>query len=353
MSFKIFSRSARALLTPVLQHPAVKLAGTKIAAAGVTALALASGSAAAVGNGPIVYASYDPGFALFQVNADGSGRTAIAGEGITDPTLSPDGTQIAYLGKSPTSAANRDLYVMRADGSARRLLASYPELDRFGGSLWSLAWSPDGTKLAYLLPVSSEPLRIVDVTSGAQVPVTPDRLGKSQLAWSPDGTEIAFIVSGSAGNFRDRRQDLATGAVRNLSPSPGAASPRWSPDGTQIAYVDHNGGEWVVARGGGNVRRIDIPVLTPEYPSAPVWSLDGRTIFFSKVVSFGPYVHGYPTDRYSLFAAKADGPDRRSSATASRRSAGHPRATPSSSHAPAPPRRPCTSSGRTDSASPS
>jgi len=288
MSFKIFSRSARASLTPVLQSPAVKLAGTKIAAAGVTALALASGSAAAVGNGPIVYASYAPGFALFQVNADGSGRTAIAGAGITDPTLSPDGTQIAYLGKSPSAAANRDLYVMRADGSARRLLASYPALDPIGASLSSLAWSPDGTKLAYLLPPSSaEPLRIVDVATGAPVPVTTDGIGKSQLAWSPDGTEIAFIASGPQGPSGMDVKNLATGAVRNLSPSPSAASPRWSPDGTRIAYVDRNGGEWVVARGGGTISRIDIPVLTADQASAPVWSLDGRTIFFSKVVSLG------------------------------------------------------------------
>ena len=282
--------------------------GGWLAAASLTALLLATASAAETGNGPIVYASYAAGFALFQINPDGSGRTAIAGEGITDPTLSPDGTQIAYLGKSATAGANRDLFVMRADGCARRLLASYPQFDPVGASLSSLAWSPDGTKIAYLLPVTSgEPLRIVDVASGAQVPVTADGTRKAQLAWSPDGTEIAFVVSGPQGTSGIDVKKLATGAVRTLSPSPGAASPRWSPDGTRIAYVDHNGGEWVVARGGGNIRRIDIPVLTPEYPSAPVWSLDGRTIFFSKVVSFGPYVHGYPTDRYSLFAAKADG----------------------------------------------
>jgi len=59
------------------------------------------------------------------------------------PSLSPDGKQIVYIFKE-TPDANRDVWIMNADGSNKRKLVSA----EYGALLPS--WSPDGRKIVYM-----------------------------------------------------------------------------------------------------------------------------------------------------------------------------------------------------------
>ena len=279
----------------------------------VSALVLAATAGAGPGNGPILFAVASDGqpigtVDLFSIRADGSQRTRLTTAfHPVRPLMSPDGTKVAFFltdGGSP-----RDLYVMNSDGTGVRQLRSYPEYENSGSGLRDVTWSPDSTKLAFLLPqfVGDEQLKIVDVSTGADVPFAPDGFGKRDLAWSPDGSELAFVPTDARGMTSGIAvKNLATGAVRTLSPE--GIDPRWSPDGQALAFVKQTGGVWIVPREGGTPRQVGRPIRTPPLTSPPLWSPDGRTIYFSQAVSIGPpFVFGIPTTYFALFVANADG----------------------------------------------
>ncbi len=121
-------------------------------------------------------------------------------------------------------------------------------------SLRPVAWSDDGTKLAYLAhdkptnPYLGSPLfgtlLVLDVSSGA-VEAVPGGTQSTAAAFSPDGALMAVQRKG------DRETGVAivslgTGAVRAL-PGPGrlAGPNSWSPDGRLLA-VERRSGIWVV-----------------------------------------------------------------------------------------------------------
>jgi Tol biopolymer transport system component len=286
----------------------------RLAAVCLSAVVLATPAGAGPGNGPILFLdqpSANVTAELYSIRADGSGRTRLTTLHPVQPVMSPDGTKIAFFltdGGSP-----RDLYVMNSDGTAPRLLRSYPEFENSGG-LRDVMWSPDSKMLAYVLPlpVNGEDLRIVDVASGADVRVPPDGIDKAQLAWSPDGTEIAFTRFGAGAIAGISVKNLVTGAVRTLVET-GAQHPVWSPDGSSIAYLPATGGVLVVPRQGGASREVGRPVLQPPYTlGQPVWSPDGRSIYFSQALSAGPpYYRGIPTVTSALFVAGSDGSGQR------------------------------------------
>ena len=85
------------------------------------------------------------------MNADGSGRTQLTdGEREEGPAWSPDGSRIAYIGISSDSTSH--VFVMNADGSGQTPLTSLGRQSDFLSPV--PAWSPDGTRIAYsgLLP---------------------------------------------------------------------------------------------------------------------------------------------------------------------------------------------------------
>jgi dipeptidyl aminopeptidase/acylaminoacyl peptidase len=111
-------------------------------------------------------------------------------ETVSNPRISPDGTQIVYTRGWVDKVNDRRssaLWVMNADGSKNRFLTT--------GS--NAIWSPDGTRIAFTR--DGEPagrqiwVRWMDA-EGATTQIT--HLGEtpSNLAWTPDGKSIAFTM---------------------------------------------------------------------------------------------------------------------------------------------------------------
>src|SRR3954464_620789 len=150
--------------------------------------------------------------------------------GIVRPVISPDAKQVAF-------AAVGDIYVSPVDGSARPInLTKDAALDT------DPSWSPDGSQLVYSSDKDSDHLQlwIRDMRSGASRKVTSLTTQPQGATWSPDGKRIVFFdVDGMWRVAQMSVLDVATGMVTRIHDSlaqPG--TPAWSPDGKRIAVAE-------------------------------------------------------------------------------------------------------------------
>jgi Tol biopolymer transport system component len=193
-----------------------------------------------------------------------------------------------------------DIYTVAPDGTDRRLLVDGSDTSQ------SLAWSPDGTRLAYWsLPDPGEwQLRVVDADGTEPIVVASgdDGTGPSGFAipsWSPDGTKLAFtartvggpqaacVGSSDTSSFCSSRvfvaaADGSTGAVQVGDPDMSARTAAWSPDGTTIAFGSGDAlkdvGLYLMKADGTDVRRLGEVSGTSWSFMHLAWSPDGKNI---------------------------------------------------------------------------
>jgi TolB protein len=204
--------------------------------------------------------------------ADGSDRVQLRTGG--DPSISPDGTQIAYGATGrwyPES--NAEIFVMNADGSGVRNLTNDPV-----GPEWpddrEAVWAPDGKHLAFVRDnsfyVREEWVPGIWLANAEGTEFTPVIGPATQPDWSPDGKHLVFRAYGDLWV-----SDADGRGVRLLTSSPEISFPVWSPDGKQIAFQRFRccGGVydvWVIDADGSN-ERVAIPdAMEPDWqPKVP------------------------------------------------------------------------------------
>ncbi|MDB5842391.1 MAG: tolB [Herminiimonas sp.] len=110
-------------------------------------------------------------------------------------------------------------------------------------------------------------------------------------AWSPDGTKVAYV------SFESKKpvvyvQDLVTRQRIQVANFKGSNSaPSWAPDGSKIAIALARDGltqVYVVNADGSNLRRL---TNTDGIDTEPQFSADGQSIYFTSDRSGGPQIY--------------------------------------------------------------
>jgi len=153
----------------------------------------------ALSNGSVtLFTVRNPDGALSYLGPGGSGFA-------TQPSWSPDGRQLAFVGDPSGGDYLSDIYTMNADGSGvtRRTqgFGSGPDVHLY----FHPAWSPDGSRIAFVYGsiinnedmrfrvaiMSAEGVFLRDLAWAGDIPFR-GALSPGSLAWSPDGGGIAY-----------------------------------------------------------------------------------------------------------------------------------------------------------------
>ena len=181
-------------------------------------------------------------------------------------------TRIAYIVKL---GGRYELQIADADGgNSQSALASHEPII-------SPAWSPDGSKLAYVSFEAKKPVIYVhDLATGRRHVAANFKGSNSAPAWSPDGLQLAVVLTKDGGS-----QIFLVGAdgsgLRRLASSSGIdTEPRFSPDGGSIYFSSDRGGSPQIYRisvSGGQAERI---TFDGSYNVSPRLSPDGKSMAY-------------------------------------------------------------------------
>ena len=197
------------------------------------------------------------------------------------PAWSPDGTRVAFV-STFGGAGVHNIFVMQPDAPGDAInLATQVTHYTVDSVVLALAWSRDGTKIAFERN-SGISVAAADGTTVTPLVIAP--LG-AHPTWSPDGTKIAFSKG---------EQVFVADAAGGGTPAPlaggGGHSPAWSPDGAKIAFDVINATDQFVdlhvvnAAGGGQ------PVITPipfSQWTFAAWSPDAQRIAYRSSTGSG------------------------------------------------------------------
>ncbi len=247
----------------------------------------------------------------------------------SSPAWSPDGRWIAFQGHD---ADKFGLMIVRPDGSGRKFLSAMQgtncPLPSTGNTI---AWSPDGEKIAFVNAVpgpetelaSGDPIVItrylykpddseglshfndnrrlhiflVDLASGQMRQLTDGTHHEHSIDWSPNGEEIAFVSNREPNEDQFFNYDVfalkaSDQSIRRLTATESAEyRPRWSPDGKSLVYQATKRGLtdlettmedthiWLMDADGHG--RRELGGLIDNRQGAPNWAPNGQSVYFT------------------------------------------------------------------------
>jgi dipeptidyl aminopeptidase/acylaminoacyl peptidase len=189
----------------------------------------------------------------------------------TDLAWSPDGSSLAYrcdkVGINSNGSQGRPhINVLTLSGSGHTTVRTSTL------AFWP-SWSPDGTRLAYatslLRPTKKTEVYTIALDGSHRRLVA---TGGTAPAWSPDRRRIAYQARCGIRLVTPAGKDV-TPAVNSCGAIGRSAPPMWSPDGTKLAF-ETKAGVYVMGANGSDLHRVSLEATTTWYgalPGRPSW----------------------------------------------------------------------------------
>jgi hypothetical protein len=205
--------------------------------------------------------------------------------------VNPRGNQVVYTQNSDgADVSPNELWIRNLDGSGTPTMLRGISEPKAG-----LAWSPDGTTIAYgRRDYSGNNPALYTISTRGVASKVPGSASLTSPSWLDGTTLVARDISIADGGLV--RINVSTGARSAVAGTAGALSPAASPDGKQVAYsltADRDGHNAlkVITLATGVVRGLPMP--EKRYFGRAAWTKDAQRLFL--------------TDGAGLFEVLADG----------------------------------------------
>jgi Tol biopolymer transport system component len=194
------------------------------------------------------------------------------------PRVSPDGRRVAFETRDAKGPDGARLWTADLTNLAGR----QPLSSTNGPINWAPMWSPDGQRLVFIVSGDKPDAvywRRADGTGTAEHLVDT----RAAEGWIGGGAQLRFITLTGDRDYGISYLDMASRKVTTIVDHPGSAqhSSALSADGRWMAYASNETGRyevWLQPFPGTGARYQ----ITRDGGSHPLWSPDGRTLFFDR-----------------------------------------------------------------------
>lgn len=252
------------------------------ALATIAALAAIGVSSALAAPKEIAYACNGSDICLLDPN-NPSAVTNLTDDGTTsfdeEPVWSPDGKRLAFVARF-TAKNEENIYTMEPDapGDSINLAVQVTHFTNGQVPTGELAWSPDGSKIAFVRGIANpgaQPLYVTN-SDGSLQNAVPLATEGGRPTWAPDSAKVAYYHS----NQVYLRNADASGVATPLQNAAGV-EPSWSPDGGKIAFglpISLTRRDLRIVSSTGTGSAVEAPANTQFI--SPVWSSSGDRVAY-------------------------------------------------------------------------
>jgi len=220
---------------------------------------------------------------VWRVNLDGTGHEPLLADhhSYASPRWSPDGTRIAYMVQRDKRTA---LFVQYLSSGREALIGTFEE------SPTDLAWSPNGDALAFSMPVKadSEPLiKAPKKPEGAEWAEPAEVIDRARYRTNSDGfLDLAYFHIFTIPSEGGTARQLTSGDFHHRGPL------SFTPDGTEILFSANRHPDWELQTREADIYAVNVATraLTqlsdqPGMEVSPQVSPNGRSIAYLRTAN--------------------------------------------------------------------